>query len=59
MTHELELTKPDRLHLAEAFRQSPRVDYSIDCVIEGQMGRAYVDDPARPTAWRISIGPFW
>lgn len=59
MSHKLELTKPDRLHLAEAFRQSPRVDYSIDCVIEGQMGRAYVDDPARPTAWRISIGPFW
>ncbi len=23
------------------------------------MGRAYVDDPARPAAWRITIGPFW
>jgi GNAT superfamily N-acetyltransferase len=23
------------------------------------MGRAYVDDPERPTAWRITVGPFW
>ncbi len=23
------------------------------------MGRAYVDDPQRPTAWRITAGPFW
>jgi GNAT superfamily N-acetyltransferase len=57
--HELPLTKLNRLRLAEAFRHNPRVDYSIDCVIEGQMGRAYVDDPANPTAWRITVGPFW
>lgn len=59
MSHELELTKTARLRLAEAFRHNPRVDYSIDCVIEGQMGCAYVDDPERPTAWRITAGPFW
>ena len=23
------------------------------------MGRAYVDDPERPAAWRVTIGPFW
>ena len=59
MGHGLELTKPTRLRLAEAFRHNQRVDYSIDCVIEGQMGRAYADDPQRPTAWRITVGPFW
>ncbi len=58
-SHELTLTQLNRLRLAEAFRHNQRVDYSIDCVIEGQMGRAYVDDPERPTAWRITVGPFW
>ena len=55
---ELPLTPANRLRLAEAFRHNPRVDYSIDCVIEGQMGRARVDDPAAPTAWCITVGPF-
>jgi GNAT superfamily N-acetyltransferase len=59
MSFELELTKVNRLRLAEAFRHNQRVDYSIDCVIEGQMGRAYADDPAQPAAWRITVGPFW
>ncbi len=59
LSHELPLTPANRLRLAEAFRHNPRVDYSIDCVIEGQMGQAYADDPQRPTAWRITIGPFW
>lgn len=59
MNYELSLTPPNRLRLAEAFRHNRRVDYSIDCVIEGQMGRAYVDDPERPTALRITVGPFW
>lgn len=58
-SHELPLTPANRLRLAEVFRHNPRVDYSIDCVIEGQMGRAYVDDPANPSAWRITVGPFW
>ena len=59
MSHELQLTKANRLQLARAFRHNPRVDYSIDCVIEGQMGRAYTDDLSNPTAYRITIGPFW
>lgn len=59
MDCELELTKASRLRLARAFQQSKRVDYSIDCVIEGQMGKAFVDDFAHPTAYRISVGPFW
>jgi GNAT superfamily N-acetyltransferase len=56
--HEIELTKANRLRLAEAFRQVKRVDYSIDCVVEGQMGRAYADDAAKPTAYCIATGPF-
>lgn len=59
MPHELPLTKTNRLRPSEAFRHNPRVDCSIDCVVEGQMGRAYVDDPENPTAWRITVGPFW
>jgi GNAT superfamily N-acetyltransferase len=59
MPNELSLTPTNRLRLAEAFRHNSRVDYSIDCVIEGQMGRAYTDDPERPAAWRITVGPFW
>ena len=59
MPHQLELTKANRLRLARAFRHNPRVDYAIDCVLEAQMGQAFVDDPAQPTAYRISIGPFW
>lgn len=59
MSHELELTRVNRLRLARAFRHNPRVDYSLDCVIEDQMGQAFADDPDAPTAFRISIGPFW
>jgi GNAT superfamily N-acetyltransferase len=59
VSNELTLTPANRLHLAEAFRHNPRVDYSIDCAVEGQMAHAYVDDLERPTAWRITVGPFW
>lgn len=58
-SYELPLTPTNRLRVAEAFRHNPRVDYSLDCVIEGQMGRAYADDPERPTAYRLTVGPFW
>lgn len=55
----LELTRANRLKLARAFQKNKRVDYSIDCVIEGQMGKAFVDSLTHPTAYRITIGPFW
>lgn len=57
--YELELNKANRLRLARAFRAHKRVDFSIDCAIEGQMGRAFVDDRFNPTAYRITVGPFW
>ena len=59
MAQELELNKANRLELARVFRDHKRVDYSIDCVIEGQMGKAFVDDLASPSAYCIVIGPFW
>jgi GNAT superfamily N-acetyltransferase len=59
MGEELKLTKSNRLRLARAFRHNKRVDCSIDCVVEGQMGRAFADDPGHPTAFCITVGPFW
>jgi hypothetical protein len=59
MDYELELTKANRLKLARAFRNNKRVDFSIDCAIEGQLGKAFVDDLDHPAAYRITIGPFW
>lgn len=59
MKHELSLTRSNRLMLAHAFASIPRVDYSIDCLLEDQMGRAYVDDLQTPTAFAITTGPFW
>jgi hypothetical protein len=59
MDTELELNKANRLKLAKAFKHNPRVDCSIECVIEGQMGRAFVNNLSTPTAYRITVGPFW
>lgn len=58
MCYELELTKINRLKIARAFRDVPRVDMSIPCVVEGQMGQAFVDDVAQPTIYHVVIGPF-
>jgi hypothetical protein len=58
MNVELELTKANRLKVARAFRFNKRVDFSIECAIEGQLGKVLVDDPAHPTAYCIRVGPF-
>lgn len=55
---EYPLTKANRLRLARAFHNVKRVDLSLDCVIEGQMGRAYVDDLAQPATFKIHTPPF-
>lgn len=44
MTHEIALTKLNRIKLAHAFRHNRRVDLAINGVVEGQMGRAFADD---------------
>jgi GNAT superfamily N-acetyltransferase len=55
---EFPLTKINRIRLARAFAPVPRVDLSIEGVIEGQFGRAFVDDPGQPEAFMIRVGPF-
>jgi GNAT superfamily N-acetyltransferase len=59
MITEYPLTKANRIRLARAFKYVRRVDFSIECAIEGQMGKAYVDDPREPTAFKIEVGPFF
>ncbi|HRK90831.1 MAG TPA: hypothetical protein PK152_17010, partial [Anaerolineales bacterium] len=58
MITEYPLTKVNRIRLAQAFRNVPRVDISIECVLEDQMGKAFVDDTQNPSACMIQIGPF-
>ncbi len=58
MEYELELNRTNRLKLAAAFRQNQAADYPIDCVLEGQMGKAYVDNLAYPLAYCVQVGPY-
>jgi GNAT superfamily N-acetyltransferase len=55
---EYPLTKAHRLRLACAFHHVPRVDLSIECVLEGQMGGAFVDDLEQPAVFKIQVGLF-
>ena len=59
MLLEYPLTKANRIRLARAFKHVPRVDLSIECILEGQMGRAFVDDVQHPAAFKIEVGPFF
>jgi GNAT superfamily N-acetyltransferase len=52
------LTRANRIVLARAFRDVPRVDLSIDCALEDQMGSAFADDLENPRAFQIAVGPF-
>ncbi|KQC14089.1 MAG: hypothetical protein APR63_06120 [Desulfuromonas sp. SDB] len=58
MITEYPLTKSHRIILARAFVNVPRVDMSIQCVVEGQMGSATVDSIDKPTVFKIEVGPF-
>jgi GNAT superfamily N-acetyltransferase len=58
MLADYPLTKAHRLALARAFRDHRRVDLSLDCVVEGQMGQAFTDDPEEPAVFQIQVGPF-
>ena len=53
------LTPLNRLKLAQAFRDVLRVDLGIECVLEGQMGKAFVDNIDDPTVFMIEQGDFW
>jgi GNAT superfamily N-acetyltransferase len=54
---EYSLNRANRLNLGRVYRDVPRVDLAIDCVLEGQMGRAFVDHPKKPGAYMIRTGP--
>ena len=56
---EYPLTKANCIKLEKAFRNVPRVDISIECVLEGQMGKAYVNDLDDPSVYKIQVGPFF
>lgn len=57
--NELPLTRYNRILLARAFADVPRVDISIECVLEDQMGSAYVDDVDNPAFFMIDQGGFF
>jgi GNAT superfamily N-acetyltransferase len=59
MEAELELTKSNRLMLARVFAPVKKYDLSIDCIVEGQMGRAFVDDIDKPTCYCVNNSIFW
>jgi hypothetical protein len=59
MYPEFELTKANRLKLAEVFQSLKQVDMSIPCVIEGQQGKVLVDAQENPSVYALVIGPFW
>lgn len=47
------LTRQNRVRLARAFANVPEVDISVACVVEDQMGEAFVDSPDAPTVFMI------
>ncbi|NMD30469.1 MAG: GNAT family N-acetyltransferase [Chloroflexi bacterium] len=47
------LTSSNRFILARAFQDVPRVDLGIDCILEGSMGKVFVDDADHPTVFRM------
>lgn len=53
------LNKANRIVLARAYRNVSRVDMSIECVIEDQMGEAFVDNLESPRVFKIQVGPFF
>jgi GNAT superfamily N-acetyltransferase len=59
MIYPYPLTRSHRILLARAFRHVPRVDLSIDCLLEDQSGNAYVDDLEQPSAFLIDTVPFF
>lgn len=53
------LTRQNRMRLARAFAHIPRVDISIDCIVEDQMGTAFVDSIDNPQIFMIEQGGFF
>ena len=56
---EFPLTRPNRVALARAFAPVPRVDISIECALEDQMGTAYVEALPNPRVYMIQQDQFF
>jgi len=56
---DYQLTRANRLRLARVFAPIPRVDISIECVLEDQMGRAFVDSVDDPCAYLLELDGFF
>jgi GNAT superfamily N-acetyltransferase len=52
-------TRPNRLRIAQVFATVPVVDISIDCVIEDQMGKVFVDSLDNPQFFMIEQDSFF
>ncbi len=53
------LSRAHRLRIARAFANVPSVDISVDCVIEDQMGEAFVDSMGDPQLFLIDQDHFF
>lgn len=53
------LTRPNRIILAKAFATVPRVDISIECVLQDHMGKAFVDSLDNPKYFMIEMDNFF
>ena len=56
---ELPLTRQNRIRVSRAFAHVPRVDISIECVLEDQMGSVFVDDVDNPQSYFIDMDGFF
>ena len=56
---ELPLTPLNRIRIARAFASVPRVDISIDSIVENQMGKAFVDNIEMPSVFLVEQGGFF
>ncbi len=56
---EYPLTRSNRVVLGRAFATVPRVDISIECAIEDQMGKAFVDSATDPQVFLIEQDRFF
>ena len=56
---EFPLTKQNRIVLARVFATVPEVDISIRCIIEDQMGKAFVDSADNPASFMVEQDGFF
>jgi len=45
--------------LMDVFKLHPKVDFTLDCILEGTMGNVYVDELISPNVFLVKNGPFY